>query len=430
MPIKMSPRLILVTCLAFCLAPVGCDSVDEPVPDSSSARRRPPSDASPVAPVVAEKGTAKPRAVPTTSPGTPAQSAARASNGLPTGPAPENVFAQGESENEWTVVATPAEFNTFEVVDRPATGSSRTQFFMPSTRASATGTSPSRVTNAYQPRTTQNAGGLPAGFRPAPGTTTTEEGLPLRIVCEADDLEMVLVPAGAYLRGSNSGPDDVRPEHTVYLDAFYISVHEVTLAQYEKYRAAHFEERKRRLNDPANVGDLGTMPVLGINNRDASGYAEWAKCALPTEAQWEKAARGTKGAPFPWGHERAVWAAPRTLRDISPVMSHRTDVSPYGVYDMAGNAREWVADAYGDKTYREAGENGEKLLRNPAGPRRFPQSQGVIRGNGDDWKIWSRTPSVFSAMLPDVGFRCVLNLTPATAPADGNTPENPAKPAF
>jgi formylglycine-generating enzyme required for sulfatase activity len=238
---------------------------------------------------------------------------------------------------------------------------------------------------------------------------------------EADDgVEMVLIPAGEFWMGSppeeisrvidecrKQGRDEAicklwfereGPRHRVYLDAFYIDRDEVTTARFEKFvrvtgyrttaeregSAPVFKDDKWSTAEGANWRQPGgpdttaasDHPVVQVSWYDAEAYCNWASKRLPTEAEWEKAARGTDGRRYPWGddwdetrvgewknhHAHSVGSAPR-------------GASPYGVLDMAGNVWEWVADWHDGKYYRRSPE------RNPRGP-----DSGQYRGvRGGSW---------------------------------------------
>lgn len=399
------PLIVLIAGLT------GCDDAGEPVPDARTQRAPQPSANAPKpvgvrtaqSPKSTRPATSRPRG------GRPAEP----ESSLPPGTDPDDVFVEGDAENAWEVIADPVQQKTFTVAAKPVEGTSLPAF----RRVNP----PRQISPARSVQPPSRSSTLPKGFHPVPGAEVTEEdGLPTRIVCDADGGEMVLIPAGVFPRGSHTGPENVRPEHSVYLDAYYIAVHEVTLDQYRKFLKEFDKETKSfQPSEPLNAGAGGSMPALGVTQQDALAYAKWAKCQLPSEAEWEKAARGPQGYPYPWGRERPVWPTRRAADDIGPVMSYRTDVSPYGVHDLAGNAREWTRDNYKADVYLEAGKNGETLLRNPPKSKRIHSVKRVVRGNGPDWKVWHRTGETYSHKLPDVGFRCVLKLDGA-AKADSS----------
>ncbi|MFA6109846.1 MAG: SUMF1/EgtB/PvdO family nonheme iron enzyme [Candidatus Latescibacterota bacterium] len=169
--------------------------------------------------------------------------------------------------------------------------------------------------------------------------------------------QVVLVPAGEFTMGANDGSPWEAPMHTVYLDEYSIDQYEVTNAQY-----LAFVEATGRYRRPAD-GDFNQpeQPVVQVTWFDATAYCQWAGLRLPTEAEWEKAARGTDGRNYPWGDAydttRANWSYANGLRRVG---SYPSGGSPYGAYDMAGNAWEWVADW--DGPYPSG------KVSNPAGP--------------------------------------------------------------
>lgn len=248
------------------------------------------------------------------------------------------------------------------------------------------------------------------GFSPVPEAGVDAEGLPLRLRCDRDDSIMALVPAGIFRQGKDGGPSNASPQHGVFLDAFYIDVAEVTSDQYENYRKAQMQEKKR-VTAPTHAAADPQEPVLGVNWGEALQYAHWAGKELPTEAQWEKAARGANGFDFPWGNGRYLWHKPRVQGQIELVRAFPGDLSPYGVFDLAGNAREWCSDWYVEKAYDQLLEAGDSTPRNPAGPKLSGGSkQRVVRGGDAGWRVWVRAGLALTERPPDVGFRCVLPL--------------------
>ena len=172
---------------------------------------------------------------------------------------------------------------------------------------------------------------------------------------------MTWVPAGAFQMGSSRGPDDGRPERTVHLDGYWMYRHEVTVAQYRGFCAA----TGRAIPRAPSWGWQDDHPMVYVSWQNAVDYAVWAGVKLPTEAQWEKAARGTDARQYPWGDKwdnakcNESTAGPKTTR---PVGSYPAGISPYGCLDMTGNVSEWCADRYRADYYRGAPAS------NPAGP--------------------------------------------------------------
>ena len=257
---------------------------------------------------------------------------------------------------------------------------------------------------------------LPDGFTVETEYGYASNGLPRRIRCETDGALMALVPAGVFIMGSNSGSSNARPQVRMYVDTFYIDMTEVTVAQFELYRRSRESSKKkrgRRIEPPLNKSSSPEHPALGILWRDARSYARWAGKDLSTEAEWEKAARGSAGFLHTWGNGRAIWARHRVARQIDPVASFRTDVSPWGVYDMAGNAREWCLDRYSPRAFSEAAAR-KTIPRNWQGPKRGVAGTDlhVVKGNGPHWEAWERTGVSLRTRAPDIGFRCVLRIPP------------------
>ncbi|MBM3239638.1 tetratricopeptide repeat protein [Candidatus Poribacteria bacterium] len=185
-----------------------------------------------------------------------------------------------------------------------------------------------------------------------------EYGLPApERITAADGAEMALIPAGEFQMGSNDGGDREKPVHTVYLDAFYIDVYPVTNTQYRKFiEATGYPEPQywndERFNQP-------NQPVVGVTWYYAMAYAEWVGKRLPTEAEWEKAARGgLVGKKYPWGDEspddkRANFDL--NVGKTTPVGSYPPN--GYGLYDMAGNIWEWCLDEYQSDFYKTSPQN-------------------------------------------------------------------------
>jgi formylglycine-generating enzyme required for sulfatase activity len=225
----------------------------------------------------------------------------------------------------------------------------------------------------------------------------------------ADSAVMVYVPAGEFLMGSTENDPDARdeekPVHTVDLDAFWIDKTEVTNAQYRKCVEAGACEEPGCGNRNDVIGP--SQPVVCVSWDDAQAYASWVGGRLPTEAEWEKAARGTDGRTYPWGDSapdcnRANYSD--CGRAIADVGSYPEGASPYGVLDMAGNAWEWVADWYAEDYYSRS------PARNPQGPD--SGDRRVQRGGSFDWgqarvRCAYRIGSLPAYSNWDLGFRVV-----------------------
>jgi len=159
---------------------------------------------------------------------------------------------------------------------------------------------------------------------------------------------MALVPAGEFIMGSNERWDDESPEHIARTEAFYIDINEVTNADYQKFTAATGHEAPYHWPEGNLPKGKEQHPVVYVNWFDARDYCAWKGKRLPTEQEWEKAARGEEGLTYPWGHE---WSLKKSNNPYigstgtEPVASYPEGKSPYGINDMSGNVWEWV-DAY------------------------------------------------------------------------------------
>jgi formylglycine-generating enzyme required for sulfatase activity len=205
-----------------------------------------------------------------------------------------------------------------------------------------------------------------------------------------DGAPMVLVPAGEFTMGGNEAAEE-KPVHQVSLDAYYMDKYEVTVEQYAKFLEATSHGAPpewKILNQPSHQ----KYPVVMVDWSDANTYCHWAEKRLPTEAEWEKAARGTDGRMYPWGNDvptplRANYGKKKWNKDTAlvPVGSFEEGKSPYGIYDMAGNAWEWVSDWYYKVYYKNSPS------QNPTGPK-----QGDFKAlRGGSWH--SRPESLHSA---------------------------------
>jgi formylglycine-generating enzyme required for sulfatase activity len=206
------------------------------------------------------------------------------------------------------------------------------------------------------------------------------------IAKRADGMNMLFVPASEFIMGSNYGGeyDYIDPAHKVYLDAYWIDQTEVTNKMYEMCVKDEKCSKPYIYGGDSNYryAKYGNYPITNVNWNQATTYCEWAGAHLSTEAEWEKAARGTEGYLYPWGNDydgnatnfcdvscSSEWKS-QNYNDgyagTAPVGIFEKDKSPYGVYDLAGNVSEWVYDFFAEY-------QGDAYLRNPQGP------------NGSDW---------------------------------------------
>jgi serine/threonine-protein kinase len=164
-----------------------------------------------------------------------------------------------------------------------------------------------------------------------------------------------MIPAGAFWMGSDLGQDahaaaDEQPQHRVELPAFRIARTPVTNRQYQAYVQATGAPPPGHWREGAIPAGKENHPVVQVSWREAVAFCAWAGVALPSEAQWEKAARGTDGRIYPWGAEppdarRANFD--RTVGEPTPVDAYPSGASPFGVLDMAGNVLEWTRSLWG-----------------------------------------------------------------------------------
>ncbi|MFQ5900365.1 MAG: formylglycine-generating enzyme family protein [Thermodesulfobacteriota bacterium] len=161
--------------------------------------------------------------------------------------------------------------------------------------------------------------------------------------------EMVYIPAGKFIQGSNERHPDEGPTHEVYLDDYYIDKYEVTNIQYKEFVKATGHRKPLHWVTGTYPRRKAYHPVVYVDWFDANAYCKWAGKRLPNESEWEKAARGTDGRRFPWGSDFDVNKANSPFLkkgDTMPVGSFEEGRSPYGLYDVVGNVWEWTIDWY------------------------------------------------------------------------------------
>jgi eukaryotic-like serine/threonine-protein kinase len=269
---------------------------------------------------------------------------------------------------------------------------------------------------------------------------------------EKDGMILVVVPAGDFQMGSDTEDSNEKPLHTVYLDAFWIDKTDVTNAQFaqfvndsgyktdaekggssivfninsEKLEVVKGADWKHPQGTVDSLKGLEKYPVTQMSWNDAAAYCKWAERRLPTEAEWEKAARGTDGRSYPWGNQppagNLLNFADKNLpanqsdnsiddgyRFSSPVGNYPDGASPYGVLDMAGNVWNWVADWYDGGYYQGSPE------QNPQGPS--SGTTRVLRGGGwgdnaNNTHSDNRVSSKPNSRGPSLGFRCAFSAVP------------------
>lgn len=191
---------------------------------------------------------------------------------------------------------------------------------------------------------------------------------------------MIYIPEGYFPMGQSAGRADEKPLHFVYTAAYFIDKHEVSNAEYMKFMEATEHEQPAFWEDE-NL-NLPDHPVVGVNWHDAMAYSQWKGRRLPTEAEWEKAGRGSDGRLWPWGGKWDkgfffyfvnIFGEDDNYKLTAPVNYYQSGVSPFGVFNMAGNVWEWCLDWYDKDFYKMSPEI------NPQGPL-GPGTYKVLRG--------------------------------------------------
>jgi formylglycine-generating enzyme required for sulfatase activity len=223
---------------------------------------------------------------------------------------------------------------------------------------------------------------------------------------------MVHVPGGTFLMGGNSDPFE-RPPHEVTVAAFFIDQHEVTCEEYAAFVRASNHRPPPSWSGGSFPQGWARLPVTGVDWNDAKAYADWAGKRLPTEAEWEFAARGTDGRRYPWGNDWRARAANVRNAKLAEVMTHEEGVSPFGVHDMSGNAWEWTATDFavypgGDPSLMKNQEAG-KVIRGGCYESQPREATATYRGN---WPPRGKT-------YDQTGFRCAMSVPPGTTRQQG-----------
>jgi len=237
-------------------------------------------------------------------------------------------------------------------------------------------------------------------------------------------VNMVLIQKGSFQMGSKKSmlelkPHDLfnsdrhtlgpeNPAHEVYLDSFFIDKHEVSNAAYTKFIKETGVKKPKGWNNP-NFNNP-QQPVVGINWKEAVKFCNWQGKRLPTEAEWEKAARGKRPVKYPWGNKTPNSSNlnyNEEIKKTSPVGSFEKGKSDYGVYDLSGNVSEWVNDWHFPEYYLFSPKN------NPKGPEKGQYK--VIRGgswrnNAEDVSLVYRNATTPRNRSLAIGFRCAKSL--------------------
>ena len=240
-----------------------------------------------------------------------------------------------------------------------------------------------------------------------------------------DGMTLLYVPVGEFTMGSDNGQSDERPVHTVYLDAFWIDQTEVTNKMYSLCVNTGLckeptSKKSRTHSSYYGNADFDNYPVIYVTWNMAKTYCEWVDRRLPTEAEWEKSARGDDERDYPWGSEYPIpgtflemnfFGLESNARDTTEVGKYPNGASPYGALDMAGNVLNWVNDWYSDTYYASSPTS------NPLGPDLGQYH--VLRGGSWNYTFNSSFRSAYRGvrLIPSsaesfVGFRCAMSATP------------------
>jgi len=222
-----------------------------------------------------------------------------------------------------------------------------------------------------------------------------------------DGAPAVLIPAGSFLMGD----DENSPRREIFVDSFYMDKYEVTVGRYAAFLKATGNVKPPEEWETVDLQSGAELPVVGVDWHDADGYCRWVGKRLPTEAEWERAARGGYERKYPWGSDAPTpahttfgkpYQKPVYKDGVARVGTHSKGMSPFGIYDLSGNVWEWVSDWYAESFRRDD-------VRNPKGPANGTHK--VMRGGG-----WYDPPDRITATKrmyaepaqrdDEVGFRC------------------------
>lgn len=236
-----------------------------------------------------------------------------------------------------------------------------------------------------------------------------------------DGAEMVLIPAGEFLMGSDDDEADYgeKPVHSVYVDAFYMDKYLVTNAQYKVFVDANPQWRKDLYWNGGSYPDgKGNHPITWVSWYEAMAYARWAGKRLPTEAEWEKAARGgLVGMKYPWGNtiDENLANYEENIGDTTPVDLYMPN--RYGLYDTSGNVWEWCFDAYDETFYASSPRRNPVAGGQVGNDFTSVKSNRVLRGGG--WndsaqflRVANRNRNMPTFSYSSSGFRCARAVTP------------------
>lgn len=276
----------------------------------------------------------------------------------------------------------------------------------------------------------------PVAAAPEPALPVAPDGTKALPCAEPPPAGLACIPGGPFIRGSDDGPKNTHPRATVWLQTFYMDIHEVTYGEYKDCQKAG---KCGKAGPLYNDFSRPRQPMVGMNWYDADNFCRVHGKHLPTEAQWEKAARGPDGRLFPWGDEpvtceRAIIKDARGRSCGVPKKGAQGDKGRtfeigsrapgvYGLYDMSGNAWEWVAD-WASKSYAECGAACEGV--DPKGPCAGVEPcaghrEKIVRGGSWYWDasyataIYRRLHFPKNQPYHHFGFRCAASVAEAEA---------------
>lgn len=275
---------------------------------------------------------------------------------------------------------------------------------------------------------------LPQAALAVPAPTPAPGNFPVAS-CEKPPPKMACIPGGTFLRGSNTGPKNERPQAMIRLHTFYMDKYEVTVAEYEAcVKAGKCDKQKTWYRDYSRP----KQPKVGVSWHAAVKYCQAMGKHLPTEAQWEKAARGTDGRKYSWGNERCSCkraviqdhrgrsCGVKKLKGTHPEKGRTLVVGSrppgmYGLYDMTGNSWEWVYDWY-SSSYKSCGKDCLGVdPKGPCGGAEPCKRHGlkIVRGGSWYWPCSYATTTYRRHHVPKnrpyhhFGFRCAASVSEA-----------------
>lgn len=230
---------------------------------------------------------------------------------------------------------------------------------------------------------------------------------------EIVEQKMVLIPAGEFFMGEDFTKKSLGPRHTVFLDAYYIDQYHVTNAHYKRFVDAAGHRPPSHWIGTSYPRGKANHPVTFVSWHDAVAFCDWQGKRLPTEAEWEKAARGTDGRVFPWGNHYQAQRANvpnEAIKDTTPVDAFPEGKSPYGVFDMSGNVFQWTSDWF------------QPYPGNKVPHPNFGEKLKVLRGGsffdcsyyrcGISFQTYNRISLALTTRAISAGFRCAKSADP------------------